>query len=102
MFYFLKNLRFDEGETKNSEEFAKELSSFGEVYINDAFGACHRKHASIYAITKFYDKSSKAAGFLMAKEIGFFSKILKEPTRPFVAIVGGSKVSGKLQALDKL
>ncbi|NPA27834.1 MAG: phosphoglycerate kinase [Epsilonproteobacteria bacterium] len=98
----LENLRFDEGETKNDERFAKQLSEFGEVYINDAFGACHRKHASIHAITKFYDKSRKAAGFLMAKEINFFSKILKEPTRPFVAIVGGSKVSGKLQALDKL
>ena len=97
-----ENLRFDEGETKNDERFAKQLSEFGEVYINDAFGACHRKHASIHAITKFYDKSRKAAGFLMAKEINFFSKILKEPTRPFVAIVGGSKVSGKLQALDKL
>ena len=98
----LENLRFDEGETKNSEKFAKELSQFGEIYINDAFGACHRKHASIYAITKFYDKSTKAAGFLMTKEVNFFSKVLKDPMRPFIAIVGGSKVSGKLQALDKL
>jgi len=98
----LENLRFDAGETSNDENFAKKLSEFGEVYINDAFGACHRKHASIYAITKFYDKAHKAAGFLMAKEVNFFSKILKNPVRPFVAIVGGSKVSGKLQALDKL
>jgi phosphoglycerate kinase len=98
----LENLRFDAGETSNDEAFAKELSQFGEVYINDAFGACHRKHASIYAITSFYTKESKAAGFLMAKEVNFFSKVLKEPVRPFVAIVGGSKVSGKLQALDKL
>ena len=98
----LENLRFDAGETTNDENFAKELSQFGEVYINDAFGACHRKHASIHAITKFYDKAHKAAGFLMAKEVNFFSKVLKEPVRPFVAIVGGSKVSGKLQALDKL
>ncbi len=98
----LENLRFDEGETTNSEEFAKKLSQFGEIYINDAFGACHRKHASIHAITKFYDKNKKAAGFLLAKEVNFFSKILSNPTRPFVAIVGGSKVSGKLQALDKL
>jgi len=98
----LENLRFDEGETTNSEEFAKKLSQFGEIYINDAFGACHRKHASIYAITKFYDKNKKAAGFLLAKEVNFFSKILSEPVRPFVAIVGGSKVSGKLQALHKL
>ena len=98
----LENLRFDEGETKNSEEFAKELSQFGEIYINDAFGACHRAHASIDAITKFYKKEQRSAGFLLAKEVNFFSKILQEPTRPFVAIVGGSKVSGKLQALYKL
>jgi len=98
----LENLRFDAGETSNSEEFAKELSQFGEIYINDAFGACHRKHASIHAITKFYTKDKRAAGFLLAKEVNFFSKILKEPVRPFVAIVGGSKVSGKLQALHKL
>ena len=98
----LENLRFDEGETKNDENFAKELSKFGEIYINDAFGACHRKHASIHAITKFYPKDKKAAGFLLAKEVNFFSKVLSNPVRPFVAIVGGSKVSGKLQALDKL
>ena len=98
----LENLRFDAGETQNSEEFAKELSQFGEIYVNDAFGACHRKHASIYAITKFYTKETKAAGFLLAKEVNFFSRILKNPTRPFVAIVGGSKVSGKLEALDQL
>jgi len=98
----LENLRFDEGETKNDEEFAKKLSEFGEIYINDAFGACHRKHASIHAITKFYTKDKKAAGFLLTKEVNFFSRVLKEPVRPFVAIVGGSKVSGKLQALDKL
>ena len=98
----LENLRFDAGETENSEEFAKKLSQFGEIYVNDAFGACHRKHASIHAITKFYTKETKAAGFLLAKEVNFFSRILKEPTRPFVAIVGGSKVSGKLEALDQL
>ena len=98
----LENLRFDAGETSNSEEFAKKLSQFGEIYVNDAFGACHRKHASIHAITKFYTKETKAAGFLLAKEVNFFSRILKEPTRPFVAIVGGSKVSGKLEALDQL
>ena len=98
----LENLRFDAGETENSEDFAKELSQFGDIYVNDAFGACHRQHASIHAITKFYKRASKAAGFLLAKEITFFGKVLKDPVRPFVAIVGGSKVSGKLQALDKL
>jgi len=98
----LENLRFDAGETSNSKEFAKELSKFGDIYINDAFGACHREHASIDAITKFYTKDTKAAGFLLTKEVKFFGKVLKDPARPFVAIVGGSKVSGKLQALDKL
>jgi phosphoglycerate kinase len=98
----LENLRFDAGETENSDAFAKQLSHFGEIYINDAFGACHRKHASIYAITQFYTKESKAAGFLLAKEVNFFSKMLNNPVRPFVAIVGGSKVSGKLEALDQL
>lgn len=98
----LENLRFDAGETKNDDAFAKKLSNFGEVYINDAFGACHRKHASIYAITQYYTKQTKAAGFLLAKEVNFFSKVLQNPARPFVAIVGGSKVSGKLEALDQL
>ncbi len=98
----LENLRFDPGETSNSIEFAKELSRFGEVYINDAFGACHRKHASIYALAQLYPKDRKAAGFLLAKEVNFFSKMLQNPVRPFVAIVGGSKVSGKLEALDQL
>jgi len=98
----LENLRFDAGETANDPEFAKKLSEFADIYINDAFGACHRKHASIHAITKFYDKSHRAAGFLLAKEVNFFSKVLDNPARPFIAIVGGSKVSGKLNALDKL
>ncbi len=98
----LENLRFDAGETNNDIEFAKKLSQFGEIYINDAFGACHRKHASIYAMALLYDKEHKSAGFLLAKEVNFFDKVLQNPVRPFVAIVGGSKVSGKLQALYKL
>ena len=98
----LENLRFEPGETKNDEEFAKELASFADVYINDAFGACHRKHASIYAITKFFDKEHKAAGFLLSKEVNFFSKVLENPVRPFIAVIGGSKVSGKLQAITNL
>jgi phosphoglycerate kinase len=98
----LENLRYEAGETANDEGFAKQLADFADIYINDAFGACHRKHASIYAITKFFDAEHKAAGFLMAKEINFFSKVLEKPVRPFVAVVGGSKVSGKLQALTNL
>jgi len=98
----LENLRYEAGETKNDETFAKELASFADVYVNDAFGACHRKHASIYAIAMQFDKEHKAAGFLLSKEVNFFSKVLEDPIRPFVAVVGGSKVSGKLQALNNL
>jgi len=98
----LENLRYEEGETSNDQGFAKELANFAEVYINDAFGACHRKHASIHAITNFFDEAHKAGGFLMGKEVNFFSKILENPIRPFVAVVGGSKISGKLEALNKL
>ncbi len=98
----LENLRYEAGETSNDEAFAKKLADFADIYVNDAFGACHRKHASIHAITKFFDKEHKAAGFLMGKEVNFFSKVLENPVRPFVAVVGGSKVSGKLQALTNL
>jgi len=98
----LENLRYEAGETSNDESFAKKLADFADIYINDAFGACHRKHASIHAITKFFDAEHKAAGFLMGKEVNFFSKVLENPVRPFVAVVGGSKVSGKLQALTNL
>jgi phosphoglycerate kinase len=98
----LENLRFDKRETENDDEFAKELASLADFYINDAFGVSHRAHASVHAITKNFDDSHKAAGFLLLKEINFFHKLLKNPARPFVAVVGGSKVSGKLQALINL
>jgi phosphoglycerate kinase len=98
----LENLRYEAGETSNDETFAKKLASFADIYVNDAFGACHRKHASIYAIAGQFDKEHKAAGFLMSKEVNFFGKVLDNPVRPFVAVVGGSKVSGKLQALTNL
>ncbi|MDL0114997.1 phosphoglycerate kinase [Campylobacter felis] len=96
----LENLRFEKGETKNDENLAKELASLAEVYINDAFGVCHRAHASVEMITRFFDV--KAAGFLLQKEIKFADNLLRHPARPFVAVVGGSKVSGKLQALINL
>jgi phosphoglycerate kinase len=98
----LENLRFEAGETSNDEKFAKELASMADVYINDAFGACHRKHASIYALAQQFAPENRAVGFLMNKEINFFHKVIENPTRPFVAVVGGSKVSGKLQALINL
>jgi len=98
----LENLRYEAGETANDESFAKELASFADVYINDAFGACHRAHASIDAMAKHFDEEHKGAGFLLAKEVNFFAKTLENPMRPFVAVVGGSKVSGKLEALRNL
>ncbi len=98
----LENLRFEAGETKNDENFAKELASLAEFYINDAFGVSHRAHASVEGITKYFDDNHKAAGFLLEKEINFFGKLVNNPVRPFVAIVGGSKVSGKLEALINL
>lgn len=98
----LENLRYEAGETQNDETFAKELASLADIYINDAFGACHRAHASIDAMARLFDSDHKAAGFLLAKEVNFFDKTLKNPIRPFVAVVGGSKVSGKLEALRQL
>jgi phosphoglycerate kinase len=98
----LENMRFESGETKNDLELSKTLASMAEIYINDAFGVSHRAHASVEGIAQYFDKNSKAAGFLLAKEIKYFSHIVKEPKRPFVSIVGGSKVSGKLQALYNL
>lgn len=98
----LDNLRFEKGETKNDEELAKKLAEFADFYINDAFGVCHRAHASVEAITRFFDKEHKAAGFLLMKEVQFARDLIKRPARPFVAVTGGSKVSGKLQALKNL
>ncbi len=98
----LENLRFEPGETANDPEFAKKLSEFGQFYVNDAFGVSHRAHASVEAITRYYDKDHKAAGFLLLKEIKYLYKLLEHPTRPFLAIIGGSKVSSKLGALINL
>ncbi len=96
----LENLRFHPGEEKNDEAFARELASYTDVYIDDAFGNAHRCHASNVGVTKFVKECG--AGFLMKKELTYFSKALEKPARPLVAIVGGSKVSGKLEALGNL
>jgi len=98
----LENLRYEMGETKNDEELAKKLADMADFYVNDAFGVSHRAHASVEGITKFFDNEHKAAGFLLEREISFFGKLINEPVRPFAAIVGGSKVSGKLEALVNL
>ena len=96
----LENLRFHPEEEANADEFARELAGFGDVYIDDAFGNAHRRHASNVGITKFMKVCG--AGFLIKKELDYFKKALDRPARPFVAIIGGSKVSGKLEALTNL
>ena len=96
----LENLRFHKEETDNDDDFAQELAELADVYIDDAFGNAHRSHASNVGITKYIDKCG--IGFLMKKELNYFSKSMENPFRPFVAIVGGSKVSDKLHALGNL
>ncbi|MBL1242861.1 MAG: phosphoglycerate kinase [Sulfurimonas sp.] len=98
----LENLRYEEGETTNDTALANKLADMADIYINDAFGVSHRAHASVEGITHFFDNDHKAAGFLLEREIKFFGKLINEPVRPFAAIVGGSKVSGKLEALKNL
>lgn len=96
----LENLRFHKEETENSDEFARELASFADVYIDDAFGNAHRVHASNVGITKYAKECG--IGFLMKKELNYFEKALENPFRPYVAIIGGAKVSDKLQILINL
>ena len=96
----LENLRFHSGEQKNDEEFAKALARLADVYVNDAFGAAHRNHASVTGVTKFIPKC--AVGFLMQKEINYLEGAMANPARPFAAILGGAKVSGKLGVVENL
>jgi phosphoglycerate kinase len=96
----LENLRFHPEEEKNDETFCKALATLGDVYINDAFGAAHRAHASIVGITKFIKVA--AAGFLLKKEIEYLEGAVADPVRPFVAILGGAKVSGKIEVIENL
>jgi phosphoglycerate kinase len=98
----LENMRFEDGETKNDPQLSKTLASMADIFINDAFGVSHRSHASVEGIAQYFDINHKAAGFLLAREIKYFYHIIEEPKRPFVSIVGGSKVSGKLEALYNL
>ena len=95
----LENLRFHKGEEKNDPEFAQQLASLGEVYVNDAFGTAHRAHASTEGVTRFLPG---VAGFLMEKELNFLGSALEHPQRPFAAIVGGAKVSDKIAVLERL
>lgn len=96
----LENLRFHAEEEANDPAFAKELASLADYYVNDAFGSAHRAHASTEGITKFVQKS--AAGFLMEKELEYMGRALQNPQRPFVAILGGAKVSDKIGVIQNL
>ncbi|PYS85556.1 MAG: phosphoglycerate kinase [Acidobacteria bacterium] len=96
----LENLRFHKEEEKNDDAFARELASLCDLYVNDAFGTAHRAHASTVGITKFMEKS--AAGLLMEKELEYLGRALHDPKRPFVAILGGAKVSDKIPVINSL
>lgn len=97
----LENLRFHAEEENGDEAFAKELSKLGDVYVNDAFGTAHRAHASTSVVAKFFPES-KYFGYLMASELQNAEKVLNAPERPFTAIMGGAKVSDKLELIDAL
>ncbi len=95
----LENLRFDPGEKENNDKLAKSLASLADVYVNDAFGAAHRAHASVVGVTKYLPS---VAGLLMKKENEVLSSLLESPERPFLAILGGSKVSSKIPVIRNL
>ncbi len=96
----LENLRFYPGEEKNDADFARSLAALADIYVNDAFAVSHRAHASVEAVTRFMPVI--AAGFLMKNEMAFFDRAMKNPVHPLVAILGGAKVSGKIQVIDNL
>lgn len=96
----LENLRFHKGEEANDPDFARKLADLTDIYVNDAFGTAHRTHASTVGITDFVEKS--AAGLLMERELEVLGKVLESPERPFVAILGGAKVSDKIPIIKSL
>ena len=96
----LQNTRFRKEETKNIEEFSKELASLADCYVDDAFGSCHRAHCSTEGVTKFL--SPCVAGYLIGKELDIMGKALENPERPFVAVLGGAKIADKLNVIDNL
>ena len=98
----LENLRFYKEETKGNEEFAKKLSQLADIYVNDAFGTAHRAHASTAIIAKYFDKKSKMFGYIMANEVKNIGKVLTDTKKPFTAIIGGAKVSGKIQIIENM
>lgn len=98
----LENLRFHAGEEANDPAFAAQLRRLADVYVNDAFGACHRAHASIDALPRLFPTSASAGGLLLDKELSFLQKITNVEERPFVALLGGAKIAGKIEPLEAL
>ncbi len=96
----IENLRFEKGEKKSDPEFAKELRKLSDLYVNDAFGTCHRKDTSVYVLPTLYEKP--VAGFLVEKEIHYFENVLANPEKPYIAILGGAKVSDKIPVIENL
>ena len=96
----LENVRFHAGETKNDPELSKELAALGDVYINDAFGSAHRAHSSTEGVTKFISVS--AGGYLMKKELDYLGSALADPKKPYCAVLGGAKISGKIDVINNL
>jgi len=94
----LENLRFHPQETDNDPGFARQLASLGEIYVNDAFGTAHRAHASTVGVTRYVQPA--AAGYLMKKELDMLGRALTDPPRPYVAILGGAKISGKIEVIE--
>ncbi len=96
----LENLRFHTGEEANDADFSAELAELGEIYVNDAFGAAHRAHASTEGAARLFQQ--RACGFLMKKELDYLGTALERPQRPFVAVIGGAKISGKIDVIEAL
>src|SRR5205807_4998611 len=98
----LENLRFHKEEEKNDPNFAKQLAKLGDVYINDAFGTAHREHASTFGAAQAMQGKPRAIGFLIQKELKFLGEAVSNPRGPFVAILGGAKVSDKIEVIRQL
>lgn len=98
----LENVRFNSGEEKGCNEYAGKLAAWGDIYCNDAFGTCHRKDGSMFAVPQAMQGKPRVVGFLVAKEIQYLSDTISNPARPFVAILGGAKVSDKINVINNL
>lgn len=97
-----ENLRFHAGEESNDPEFARALARLGDVYVNDAFGACHRAHASIVGAPEQFPADKRAGGLLLSRELSFLQRVTSAQERPFVAVLGGAKIAGKIEPLEAL